>query len=106
MIVEADSMIGARREFLDPVEMALFNADLTKVLSVTGVFNILCSEMDRGIAACRKGDPLALSNIVVDKEKTVEAAGFGNQYAKVNAMAAYEIARFVADLTVEGCFVV
>ncbi|MEM2338817.1 MAG: F420-dependent methylenetetrahydromethanopterin dehydrogenase, partial [Nitrososphaerales archaeon] len=27
IIVEADSMIGARREFLDPVEMAIFNAD-------------------------------------------------------------------------------
>jgi len=106
LIVEADSMIGARREFLDPTEMALFNADLIRVLSVTGVFSLLCSEMDRVIAACRKGDPLTLPRIVVDKERAVEAAGFGNQYAKVKAMAAYEIARRVADLTIEGCFVV
>ena len=27
IIIEADPMIGARREFLDPTEMALFNAD-------------------------------------------------------------------------------
>lgn len=106
LIVDADSMIGARREFLDPTEMALFNADLIKVLSVTGVFNLLCSEMDKVIASCRKEAPLTLPRIVVDKEKAIEAAGFGNQYAKAKAMAAYEIARRVADLTVEGCFVV
>lgn len=106
LIVEADSMIGARREFLDPAEMALFNADLMKVLSVTGVFNLLCSEMDKVIATCHEGDHPVLPRIVVDKEKAVESAGFGNQYAKAKAMAAYEIARRVADLTVEGCFVV
>jgi len=106
LIVEADSMIGARREFLDPVEMALFNADLIKVLSVTGVFNVLCSAMDKVIASSQRGEELKLPRIVVDKEKAVEAAGFGNEYAKVKAMAAYEIARRVADLTVEGCFVV
>lgn len=106
LIVDADSMIGARREFLDPAEMALFNADVIEVLSVTGVFNLLCSEMDKVIATCRKGDQLILPKIVVDKEKATEAAGFGNQYARAKAMAAYEIARRVADLTVEGCFAV
>ncbi len=28
-------MIGARREFLDPTEMASFNSDVIKVLSAT-----------------------------------------------------------------------
>jgi len=106
LIVEADSMIGARREFLDPVEMTLFNADLIKVLSVTGVFNVLCSAMEEVIAKCHQGGELSLPKIIVDKEKAVEAAGFGNEYAKVKSMAAYEIARRVADLTIEGCFVV
>lgn len=106
LIIEADSMIGARREFLDPLEMALFNADLIRVLSVTGVFNLLCSEMDRVIVACHKGDLPTLPRVIIDKEKAVEAAGFGNQYARVKAMAAFEIAKRVADLTVEGCFVV
>jgi len=106
LIIEADSMIGARREFLDPLEMALFNADLIRVLSVTGVFNLLYSEMDRVIAACHKGDLPTLPRVIIDKEKAVEAAGFGNQYARVKAMAAFEIAKRVADLTVEGCFVV
>jgi len=106
LIVDADSMIGARREFLDPTEMALFNADLIKVLSITGVFNLLCLELDKLIATCHKGDELTLPRIVVDKEKATEAAGFENQYARVKAMAAYEIARHVANLTVEGCFMV
>ena len=106
IIVEADAMIGARREFLDPVEMALFNADLIKVLSITGVFNILCGEMDKLIETFKKGAKPTLPKIMVDKEKAVEAAGFQNPYARVKAMAAYEMARRVADLTVEGCFVV
>ena len=34
-------MIGARREFLDPVEMADFNGNLVKVLALTGAFRKL-----------------------------------------------------------------
>jgi len=36
IIVEADSMIGARREFLDPTEMTIYNSDIIKVLAATG----------------------------------------------------------------------
>ncbi|MEM2873282.1 MAG: F420-dependent methylenetetrahydromethanopterin dehydrogenase [Nitrososphaerales archaeon] len=106
IIVEADSMIGARKEFLDPAEMALFNADLIKVLSITGAFNIICTEMDKLIDAFKKGETPSLPRIVIDKEKAVNAAGFQNPYARVKAMAAYEVARRVADLSVEGCFMV
>jgi methylenetetrahydromethanopterin dehydrogenase len=106
LIVEADSMIGARREFLDPTEMALFNADLIKVLSITGVFNVLRLAIDEVIETCRKGAQLKLPTVIVDKEVATKAAGFSNEYAKAKAIAAYEIARNVAGLTVEGCFVV
>jgi len=106
IIVEADSMIGARKEFLDPVEMALFNADLIKVLSITGAFSIIYTEMDKLINAFKKGETPALPRIVIDKERAINAAGFQNPYARVKAMAAYEIARRVADLSVEGCFMV
>ena len=106
IIVTADAMIGARREFLDPVEMALFNADLIKVLAVTGVFNIVQVELDRVIDAFKNGEKPTLPRIVIDKDKAVEAANFSNPYAKAKAMASFEIARRVADLTVEGCFMV
>lgn len=36
IIVEADSMIVARRDFLDATEMALFNSDIIRVLAITG----------------------------------------------------------------------
>lgn len=44
--------------------------------------------------------------MIIDKELATNAAGFENPYARVKAMAAYEMSRLVADLTVEGCFVV
>jgi len=106
IIVEADSMIGARREFLDPLEMVLFNLDVTRVLAVTGALNLLRIEIDRAIEAIKKGLQPPLPKVVIDKEKAIKAASFSNPYAASKAMAAYETARRVADLTVEGCFVV
>lgn len=106
IIIEADSMIGARREFLDPIEMALFNSDIIKVLSVTGVYQIIYTELEKVITAIKKGETPTLPQIIITKEIAVDAAGFQNPYAKAKAMAAYEISRKVADLTVEGCFVV
>ncbi|MEM3737674.1 MAG: F420-dependent methylenetetrahydromethanopterin dehydrogenase [Candidatus Bathyarchaeia archaeon] len=106
IIVEADAMIGARREFLDPVEMVLFNTDIMKVLAVTGVFRLLHREIDSVVESLKRGEKPALPQLVVDKEKAAAAAGFQNPYAQAKALAAYEISRRVADLDVEGCFVV
>ena len=106
LIVEADSMIGARREFLDPSEMALFNADLFKVLTVTGAFNVLWQEIDKVIQPLQKGAAPVLPRVLVNKEKAVESSGLNNPYARAKAIAAHEIAKRVADLTTEGCFVV
>jgi methylenetetrahydromethanopterin dehydrogenase len=106
IIVLADSMLGARREFLDPVEMALFNADILRILAITGVFNILQREIDAIIEALKRGDKPSLPRLVVDKEAAVGAAGFQNPYARAKAMAAFEVSRRVADLTTEGCFVI
>jgi len=104
VIVEADSMIGARREFLDPLEMVLFNLDVTRVLAITGALNLLTAEIDRVIESIKKGAQVSLPQVVVDKEKAIKAASFSNPYAETKAMAAYETARRVADLSVEGCF--
>ena len=106
IIVEADSMIGARREFLDPVEMSIFNADIVKVLAITGAFDILRDEIDKSISAIKNSQPINLPRIIVKKENAVEASGLKNPYARAKAIAAYEVAKRVADLTVEGCFMV
>lgn len=104
IIVEADAMIGARREFLDPTEMALYNADIIKVLAITGVFNLIVKTIDEMIASIKKGEQVKLPKIIVTKEIALENAGFSNPYAYAKAMAAFEAARRVADLTTEGCF--
>ena len=104
IIIEADSMIGARREFLDPIEMALFNADVIKVLSVTGVYNIVYETVDKLIEQLKRGEKPELPLMNVSREKAIRAAGFTNPYAEAKAAAAYEIAKRVSSITVDACF--
>jgi methylenetetrahydromethanopterin dehydrogenase len=103
IFVEADSMLGARREFLDPVEMSLFNADIIRVLSITGALRAVCEEVDKAISAVKSSERY-LPKVIVNRDTAVNAANFANPYARAKAMAAFEIAKKVADLTVEGCF--
>ncbi len=103
IFVEADSMIGARREFLDPIEMSLFNADIIKVLSVTGAFQVVYEEVDKAISGVKSGNP-HLPRVIVNRDVAINAANFSNPYARAKAMAAFEISKKVADITAEGCF--
>lgn len=103
IFIEADSMIGARREFLDPIEMSLFNSDIIKVLSITGAFQVVYEEIDKAISAVKSGKTY-LPKVVVSRDVAIEAANFTNPYARTKAMAAFEISKKVADVSVEGCF--
>jgi methylenetetrahydromethanopterin dehydrogenase len=105
VFVKGDSMIGARREFLDPIEMAIFNAEMLKVLSITGAFRVLQEEIDKSIDAIKNGEEY-LPRIIIDSKKAVERSGINNPYAKSMAMAAYEMAEKVGELNVKGCFIV
>ncbi len=96
-------MIGARREFLDPIEMSLFNADVIKVLSVTGSFQVVYEEIDKAISGVKSGEPY-LPRVIVNRDKAVNAANFANPYARAKAMAAFEMSKKVAEINVEGCF--
>jgi methylenetetrahydromethanopterin dehydrogenase len=104
IIVEADSMIGARREFLDPTEMAVYNSDILKVLAETGAFSIVVETIDKTIELLKLGKKPELPRTVIDGAKAVEAAGFSNSYAKAKALASYETACQVSKLTTEACF--
>ncbi len=106
IIVKADPMIGARREFLDPTEMASFNADVIKVLALTGAYRVVQNTIDAVIADSEAGKGIELPKVVISRDVAVEAAQFANPYAKAKAMSAYEIATKVADIDVEGCFMV
>jgi len=104
IIVKADPMIGARREFLDPTEMASFNSDVIKVLALTGAYRVVQNTIDEVINTVEAGNAIELPKVVISRDKAVEAAAFGSPYAQAKAMAAYEIATKVADIDVEGCF--
>ena len=106
IIMKADAMIGARREFLDPIEMADYNGNLVKVLAVTGAFRKMQLELDKVIdqvKAGKKGADLALPKVVMTSDKAVDGE-FSNPYALAKARAAYEIAQAVAGVNVKGCF--
>jgi methylenetetrahydromethanopterin dehydrogenase len=106
IIVKADPMIGARREFLDPTEMASFNADVIKVLALTGAYRVVQNTIDAAVAAVEAGSAIELPKVVISRDVAVAAAEFSSPYAKAKAMAAYDIATKVADIDVEGCFMV
>jgi methylenetetrahydromethanopterin dehydrogenase len=104
IIIDADAMIGARREFLDPVEMALYNANIIKVLAITGVLQVITNALDVLIQSLKRGRQLILPRLLVTKEFAVESSGLTNPYAKAKALASYEIAKCAAKVDSEACF--
>jgi len=105
IILMGDPLIGARREFLDPIEMAIFNSNVIKVLAVTGVLRILHQEIDRLIASIKEGLPLTLPRLLVDTDIIRDSSDFQNPYAKAKAMAAYELTKKVAEIDTRACFI-
>ncbi len=105
VIVTGDPLIGARKEFLDPIEMSIFNSNVIKVLASTGAFRIIFQEVDKLIHAKKTGTNLSLPKLIIDTESIREAAHFKNPYAKAKAMAAYEMLKKVAEINVQACFI-
>lgn len=103
IIIDVDAMIGARREFLDPIEMVLYNSDMIKILAITGVLQIIIRELDHLIWAIEKQKRFELPRLLVHKEMAIESSGLHNPYAKAKAMAAYAIAKSVARVNSEAC---
>jgi len=104
ILISADSMIGARREFLDPTEMALFNADVIRVLAATGALRKLLRAIETVIIAIKAGKEPELPTLLINATSAVDAGKFSNPYARVKALSAYEMASNVAELSVKGCF--
>jgi len=104
LIIPGDPMIGARREFLDPVEMSIFNSDVLSVLSVTGAMRLVQEEIDSVIEALKAGKEAKLPQMIVTAEEAVERAKFSNPYAKAKAIAAYNMLERVAEMDARGCF--
>lgn len=105
MIIMGDPLIGARREFLDPTEMAIFNSNIIKVLAITGVYKILYQEIDRLVHGYKAGLTPELPRLVIDTDDIRDQSDFKNPYAKAKAMAAYELTKRIAEINVRACFV-
>lgn len=103
IILPVDPLIGAKREFLDPSEMALFNADALKVLSVCGAVRLVQEELDRAMASVAEGAP-KLPQILATPEKCAERMDFQNPYAQAKAIGALHMAQTVAAIDAQACF--
>jgi methylenetetrahydromethanopterin dehydrogenase len=104
ILVNCDSMIGARRPFLDPIEMSIFNADLLKVLAITGSLQVIAVELNKVIMDMLDGRTPVLPQITIDANRATEAAEFSNPYARAKAIAAFELAASVSKVTGKACF--
>lgn len=106
IIIPSDPMIGARSEFLDPTEMALFNGDIIKVLASTGVIRYIQTALDQLVNEIKQGTTPDMPRLVANVEDVVAQAGFTNPYAAAKAIAALTISETVAKLTTRACFMV
>ncbi|MFX1512242.1 MAG: F420-dependent methylenetetrahydromethanopterin dehydrogenase [Promethearchaeota archaeon] len=104
LIISQDPMIGARREFLDPTEMAIFNGYLTVLLAETGVFSLITAKIDQVIYSIEKETTLELPQVVITPKKAAEAIGFTNPYALTKTIAAGTILENISAVTVKACF--
>jgi methylenetetrahydromethanopterin dehydrogenase len=106
VLIKGDPLIGARREFLDPTEMALFNADIIRVLSGTGVVRHIVELLDGAIERIKSGTLGSddLPRIVITPRTVAGLGYYRNPYALAKAMAAYRMAETVAAIDFEACF--
>lgn len=105
IIILGDPLIGARREFLDPVEMAIFNSNIIKILAVTGILRAVHQEIDKMITAIKEKHSMTLPKLVLDTEYIRDNSDFRNSYAKAKAMAAYELTKKIAEIDQKACFI-
>ncbi len=105
IILPGDPLIGARREFLDPTEMALFNSDVLRVLTICGAVRLVQEELDAVIGQIQDGKKVRLPQIIADASVVVDRAKFSNPYARAKALAAYQMAEKVAEINTRACFV-
>ena len=103
-IMASDPMLGARREFLDTTEMALFNADVIKVLAATGILRLVQSSIDAVIEQLKTGEAPSLPRQTCNAETVLAGGRFSNAYAASKAFAALKITESIAAVTGKACF--
>ena len=107
IIITGDPLIGARKEFLDPVEMAIFNSNIGKVLAITGVYKTVYQEIDKLIQFLdvAQGSSPILPRLVLDLGSIRDNCDLVNPYARAKAMAAYALCEKIAEVNIQACFI-
>jgi methylenetetrahydromethanopterin dehydrogenase len=105
VIITGDPLIGARKEFLDPTEMALFNSNVSKVLAITGVYRLVQQAIDKVVYAIETGQTPILPRLVIDIAVIRDNSVLVNPYARAKAIAAYGLTEKVAEINAMACFV-
>lgn len=103
-IMRGDPIIGARREFLDPTEMVLFNTDVLKVLAISGALALITHEVLKVLGQLKQGGSVELPRLKIDSKNAVAHARFKNPYAAAKATAAYEMTKLAAGINARACF--
>lgn len=107
IIITGDPLIGARKEFLDPIEMAVFNANVSKVLAIAGIYRTVYQEIDKVIHFLETGSKSSpiLPRLILDITSVRDSPDFANPYAKAKAMAAYSLCEKLAEVNTQACFI-
>ncbi|MHA1116119.1 MAG: F420-dependent methylenetetrahydromethanopterin dehydrogenase [Candidatus Heimdallarchaeaceae archaeon] len=105
LIAPFDPMIGAKKDFLDPTEMGIFNGYVINVLSAAGVFELITKEIDNVIEQIKEGKELKLPKRNLSSMTVVQSYPFKNDYSKAKAVAALEMLTKVAKLDIKGLYV-
>lgn len=107
LVITADPMIGARREFLDVTEMSIFNGYLQVLLAETGTFETIRLQVDNVLSEIESGNPNPpVPRLVVKPETAVDSLNFKNPYALSKAIAAADLARNISSVTTKACFMI
>ncbi|MFX0113941.1 MAG: F420-dependent methylenetetrahydromethanopterin dehydrogenase [Candidatus Hodarchaeota archaeon] len=107
LIITTDPMIGARREFLDPTEMAIFNGYLQVLLAETGTFELIRQQVNNVLSEIEGGNSNpSVPRVVVKPGKAADSLKFGNPYALSKAIAAADMMKNISAVTTKACFMI
>ncbi|UCD96699.1 MAG: methylenetetrahydromethanopterin dehydrogenase, partial [Candidatus Bathyarchaeota archaeon] len=84
---------------------AIFNGQVIAVLATTGIFRKVVQRLDKLILDLVNNEELELPRIVLDTHHIRDGTDFANPYAKIKAMAAYELLKKAAEINVKACFI-
>lgn len=88
IVVKVDPMIGAKKQFLDPQEMVLFNGHVLTVLSAIGLVRAFQKLITPVIEGIKNNSSYELPKIELDAYNITKFAEFSNPYAEGKAIAA------------------